>query len=305
MKTKTRLLIFLLSFFVANSVHWYEVQNITPVDIKKIEFSVAPEVSFPTDKVSWEIKILRDLEINYSSKDFNDSNKILINLKNELIPNRSYNLLSVFWVDWNIDFTLWDELSLFDIENPENILWIQWISRLLIMDPRNIEVYFNEPIDESEFEFKIFRESLVEDITNTWSWALSINLNDELDKNSKYLFMLISLKDATGIDLTFLEEIYDFSTPIDLWEKKEEPKEEIIEEVVEEIIEEDPILVEEVVEEDPMLVEEVSEETMSWELDDVALNAAITPKSWPETWVLIFLTAIVNIFIFARKKLVK
>ena len=332
MKAKSRIFIFLFSFLIANWVYGYDLNNITPVDNQHIDFSVTPEASFTEWEVTGEIKVLKDLEITFSSKDFEDSNKIVLNLKNELLPNSSYNLLSVFWVDWNIDFSLLDEMNLVDIANSENIIWIQWISRLVIIDSKTIEVYFNDPVDSSEFEFKLFRESKVESISNE-SGKLSINLSDKLDKSSSYLLMLISLKDISWDDLSFEEEIYDFSTD----EKLSDKIEEIIEDVpevttpeTEEIINNEDNISwnnEEIInnEENKEVISDNNtwaetweasngdnlnassweEGEVAWELEEVALNAAATPKSWPETWVLIFLTIFVNIFIFARKKILK
>lgn len=300
MKAKSRILIFLFSFFLANGAYWYDVENIVPKDLKNIEFSVIPEATFLDGEVSWEIKILKDVEITFSSKSFDETSKIVLNLKDSLIPNSSYNLLSVFWVDWNIDFNLWDELNLVDIANPENIVWIQWISRLVIFDSKTIEVYFNDPIDSTEFEFKLFRESKVEYINNE-AGKLSLTLNDNLDKSSNYLLMLISLKDSSWTDLQFEEEIYDFVTTDTLWEKSIDIMDTFIKSDNGEII---PTL-DGIVDNNLNTALEWSENTMSWELNTVALNAAVTPKSWPETWILILLTILVNIFIFARKKFSK
>ena len=281
MKTFYKIFIFILSFFIANGAYWFNIEELVPVDTKTIEFTISPEVDFSEWEIIWEVKVLKDMWINYVSKDFEDPKKLILNLRDALKENRAYNLLSVFWVDGNIDFVLWDELNLIDIENKENIVWIQWISRILVVDSRTMEIYFNENIESTEFEFKLFRETLIENIFNDF-WKLLINIGGELEKNSDYLFMIISMKDSTWDDIIFDEEIYDFS----IWNDLKEPWEE-------EIIEEDLS--------DNLANEEI-EKTMSGELDNVALNAAITPKSWPETWVLIFLTAIVNIVLIVRKK---
>jgi len=285
MKTKMKVILFLLSFFIANgSVYGADITNITPKDLQNINFEITPTPSLSNWDISWEIKVLKDLQIVSSSKDFKDSNKIIINLKDRLITNRSYNLLSVFWVDWNIDFTIWDELTLLDIKNPNNIPAIQWISRILILDPMTIEVYFNAPIDATEFEFKLFRESLVNTITNSGS-TLSIDLNDTLDKSSNYILMVISLSNKYWIDIKFDQEIYDFTTSATLWDKQ------VVNTNVGAPIVND--------------TQVVKEKSMSWELSNVALNSAVTPKSWPETGVLIFLTLMVNVFLIARRKFSK
>jgi len=277
MKTKIKIILLLISFFLVNgNVYGADIVNIVPQNLKNINFEISPKISLSNWIVSSEIKVLKDLQITSSSKDFKDSNKIILNLKDALTPNRAYNLLSVFGVDWNIDFTVWSELTLVDIKNPNNILAIQWIARLLIVDSRTIDVYFNSPIDATEFEFKLFRESLVNETTSSGS-ILSISLNDELDKSSNYILMMISLSNKYWLDVKFDQEIYDFTTSATLWDTKINTK----------------------------IASLNKEQTASWELVNVALNSAVTPDTWLETWVLIFLTLMVNVVLIVRKKLVK
>jgi len=285
MKIKIKIILLLLSFFLAHtSVYGADIVNIIPRDLKNLDFSLSPKVPLVEWPISSEIKILKDLQIISSVKDFKDSNKIILNLKNSLIPNKAYNLLSVFWVDWNIDFSIWNEITLIDIKNPDNVLWIQWISRLLIIDSKTIEVYFNNPIDATEFEFKLYRESKINKVTNSGS-ILSINLLWVLDKSSKYILMMISLSDKFWLDVKFTQEIYDFTTSSILWDKQ--------------ILN---IQKNTTVQENNNLNKQI---TWSWNIENVALNSAITPESWPTTWVLIFLTFLVNIFIILKRKLIK
>ncbi len=328
MRTKNRILVFLFSFLIANWVYWYDLDKINVSEPNKIDFSITPTAELSDWELSWEIKVLKDLEIVSSDLDNEDLKKVILTLKNDLLSNKSYNLLSVYWVDWTIDFSLEDELSLVDINNEENILGIQGISRLLIVDPKTIEVYFNNEVDTTEFEFKLFRESVISSITNN-SWKLAINLNDNMDKDSSYLIMMVTLKDNNGDDLSFAEEIYDFTTPVDLWEKEEivvdTPKEDlpIPEDGIDEGLIEDEISLESAPEEKVSETVEVNnladngsitEDTTNWAnssnswsltISEVALNAASTPDTWADTTILLIITTLMSAFVFYRRKIAR
>jgi len=89
------------------------------------------------------------------------------------------------------------------------------------------------------------------------------------------MLMILSLEDGTLKNISFDEELYDFET---------------LETV-------------EVIKEDAVLIDDEGEEVL--ELENIALNAAQTPDTGAETWVLVALTLLVNAGLFIKKRFQK
>jgi hypothetical protein len=67
--------------------------------------------------------------------------------------------------------------------------------RLLILNPRTIELYFNNIIEEDELEFKLFNELKINEIKVSQDNSVNINLDDNLVKSSNYILMILSMND--------------------------------------------------------------------------------------------------------------
>jgi hypothetical protein len=89
------------------------------------------------------------------------------------------------------------------------------------------------------------------------------------------MLMILSLEDGTFKNISFDEELYDFETG-------------------------DTV---ETVKEEAIKIDDAGEEVL--ELEDIALNAAETPDTGAETWVLVALTLLVNAGLFIRKRIQK
>ena len=279
MKTNKIIIALCTCFLSIFSVNAANIDVIEAVDTKTIEASISPDGTVATWVVDGEIKVLKDISIEFSSRDFNDLNKILIYLWDDLEVNSSYSLIGIFWADWNIDFTVWDIL---EWSETTNSVWSgQWIIRLVVADSRTLEVYFNEAVENDEFEFKLLNELVVESLSSSVSNKVLVTLGQTMKVNSDYIFMVLSMDDAEGNNIVFEEDLYDFSTPDTLVDNIETLETDLLKEQLE---------------------KEVEQEAQE-EFEDIALNAAETPDTWAETWVLIMLTFMINTGIYIRKKL--
>lgn len=273
----------LASFLLTSITYGYEVTKVDVQDDKTMEISLDDEVQFSQWEITWDIKILKDVSISMSSKDFEELDKVVVTLDNNLEKNSNYSLLSIFWADWSIDFKTWDNVSWVDLNNPESInISEQWIVKVSIKDPKTIEVYFNAELEWEEFEFKLLEEVTIESLSSIWENTIIVKSTDTLESSTDYMLVLVSLTDWNGLELSFDEDIFDFTT-------------------------EDEIVKTEVSEEAELELnaawEEVDIEEHENYIDNVASNVTETPDTWAETWVLIFGTLLINSFYFiARRK---
>jgi len=93
--------------------------------------------------------------------------------------------------------------------------------------------------------------------------------------------MILSLEDINGNALVFDNDLYDFSTSSDLAQ---------------------------VVQEKEVVLASAKEEIVTPEkgnMNEIALGTEETPDTGAATWVLVMLTAIINLGFFLRKKILK
>ena len=147
----------------------------------------------------------------------------------------------------------------------------QGITRIVIADSKNLEIYFNNPVEASEFEFKILKEVKIDKLSGLEN-KLVVSLSGSLNTNSDYLLMAISIVDSEWQEVFFEDGIYDFNTSEEL---------EIIEEVK----------------------EEFNSAPDEKDIEEVAEWLETTPQAWAETWILLLLTLIVNTWIYLRKRI--
>ncbi len=269
MKTKIISFLLLLSFsygaFAADS----KEATILSLDSSNSNIvKIATDTEFvSTDlKLKSDLKIFKDLPLDKVEIDSNDKTKLDVNLKEELKPNTSYSFLSVYAIDWNIDFTTWDDISWVEIDNSaadENV------SSVFLKSPKEIVLTFKNKLTPSkDLEVKLLRSLKINDVLIDADNDKQINilLTDTLEDSSNYILMLFEVDTKQWIKTTFLNGIYDFSTNKTL--KKEK----------------------------------ITELTKNKVLEKVALNAAETPDTWTSTNVLIFLTFIMSTIIFLKRK---
>lgn len=216
-----------------------------------------------------DIKLFRDLESESIVRDLKNDKLITINLSEELKINTSYSLLSVFWAEWSIDFKIANIIDWLEVSWN---LW-DWISKINIVNSKQLQVSFVDSIKVDEVDVKLLREHSIDSlkfITDNKK-ELDLYLSNKLFENSKYIIMLFSITTKEGVNYNISNSIYDFTTN---W-----LSEEVIENVVEEVIPE------------------------AIQTENIALNSAATPKTWAETWVILFWTFLLSSFIFFRKRI--
>ena len=277
---KFKILLFLaLSSLLTSNAFASTIDKIEVIDNNSIGITTSNDVEFSSDYIEWDIKILKDISVSYSSKDLNDSKKVTLNLWDDLVINNSYSLISILWAEWNIDFEIWEYLE-WEISN--KLIWNGevWIDKINIIDSRTIELFFTDDLEDDLFEFKILSDIPTVRLTSEWNNVANLEIKDNLEKESEYILMVLSLEDKDGNTIVLDEDLYDFTTSADLIVDAEE-KEVVLAAAKEEVVEE------------------------KWNMNEIALAKEETPDTGAATWVLVLLTAIVNLGFFLRKKIIK
>ena len=277
---KFKILLFLaLSSLLTSNAFASTIDKIEVIDNNSIGITASNDVEFSSDYIEWDIKILKDISVSYSSKDINDAKKVTLNLWDDLVINNSYSLISILWAEWNIDFEIWEYLE-WEISN--KLIWNGevWIEKINIIDSRTIELFFTDDLEDDLFEFKILSDIPTVRLTSEWNNVANLEIKDNLEKESEYILMVLSLEDKDGNTIVLDEDLYDFTTSADLIVDAEE-KEVVLAAAKEEVVEE------------------------KWNMNAIALAKEETPDTGAATWVLVLLTAIVNLGFFLRKKIIK
>ncbi len=307
--------------FASNSA--WEIQSMKALSATEVEMKLKTDIPFVTDSLSWDLKIFKDITAESISRDTENSKKLILKVSSDITAESSYSILSIFWVDGNIDFDLWGEIIGQEIPNKLPPEWDQWIEKIKIVTLRTIEVYFKKSLDESEFEFKIWKKINSSSIipNNIDKKTISIKLIDNLEANSDYITTISELKSTSGDSITFENWFFDFSSAwanipvVKWWDKSLEEqlmnKLEWTNTSSNSSIEMNSALSEEI----KKLLWESEEETKSWttswswekeevrtQLENLALDAKQTPDTWAETWVLILLALWINTGLYLYKK---
>ena len=268
-------IIFLLfiTSVITNTTHAATLENIEVMNSHEIQLSLSSDVTL-SEAITGDVKVLKDILVSFATRDINDHNKVILTLEEDLQMLTNYNLLTIFGANWNIDFRT--EKSLLDVEIPNMYQpKDQGIVKIVTVDERTLEVYFKNLVDDSDFEFKVFSEIFVDTISYTGPQELKLHLKKAIMSHSQYMLMILSLEDGAFKNISFNEELYDFETT-------------------------DTV---EVIKKEAVLIDDEGKEVL--ELENIALNAAETPDTGSETWVLVVLTLLVNAGIFMKKKLQK
>lgn len=276
------------SFLLTGVTYGYEVKEVEVHDDKTMEVSLDEGVQLAQWDITWDIKVLEDISISLSSKDFDELDKVVLTLDNDLKINSSYSLLSIFWADWSIDFEIWDDLLGLELTNPEKInISEQWILKVKVVDSKTVEVYFNEDLEWDEFEFKLLKEVTIEWLSSLWENKVIIKSIDTLTASTDYMLVIVSVSDTTWLELDFDEDIFDFYSGDDL----------VITDIPDESWDIDNL---------NAAGDEVAIEDNENFINNVAANVSETPDTGAETWILILWTLLINTFYyFSRRKIVK
>jgi hypothetical protein len=155
-------------------------------------------------------------------------------------------------------------------------------------------VEFKNPLIWNDFEFKLLEDLSVSEISAA-AWSLLVKTSSIIEKNTDYIFILISLSDKENNNYSLSESIYDFN----IWENNL---------VINNEIKEDKTPINNLLLEDTKIEPVKTEINLwngsgsQWNIEKIAITANETPNSWPETWILIFLTLIINSIYFLTRK---
>lgn len=175
---------------------------------------------------AFNIKFSKDLEsaptfrliedsdnISSINRDYNDTNKAIVNLSSELKWESSYILLSILWASGNIAFSTPSDFIGLEILN-EDVLGekTQEIEKIKITNSSQIEVYFTSEIEE-DLSMKIIRD--IEIITiPTWSITNEImtSLPKSLESFTNYTLAVVDAKSVNGDTVSVDNTLFDFRT---------------------------------------------------------------------------------------------
>ena len=197
MKNKNKFLIWVILWFIvfltvnADSIN-YKIKDVTLDSSGSL--SVVSENPLTASWVSWDIKLFKDLEIVSITKDELLPSKLNIKLGNEVKVWTTYNIFSVFWVEWTADFIVEDWFSIKMLSKAPTE---QWIIRVWLKDSKTMELFFKDSLAWTEFEFKLLEDLTVVDI-NSIDWNLILKTEVTLEQWINYILMIISLSDSLG-----------------------------------------------------------------------------------------------------------
>ncbi|QFR39546.1 hypothetical protein A9Q91_04975 [Candidatus Gracilibacteria bacterium 28_42_T64] len=286
MKNIRTLLFMFITTLCITSVHAANIDTVEVADTKNINLQLSQDITLG-DTVEGEMKVLKDINITFASKDFNDASKVILTLNEDLKTGNNYSLLSIFGADGNIDFTTTDSLEDVEIMN-EIVPTEQGIVKVIVKDTRTLEVVFFEALTEDEFEFKLLSELTVDAMTyNSAENKLQLSIAETFEKNFNYMIIVLSLKDIMGTEIVLDDDLYNFETSDTL-----------------EGVQEEELSIDALLSDDDLLnAEETTEEIEN--LEEVALNAAASPQTGTETGIVLLFTTLLTGFIFLRKKFQK
>jgi len=264
------------------------ILNVDSSSSKIVKINLDSKIDSEFDILDWDTKIFKDLDLESVSKDSMENNKITISLKEPLVQDTSYSFISVYGVEGNIDFTFRTEAIWLEFENPNSD---ENVEKILIKDDRNIDIIFKSQINAVDIEVKLLKEQKVNEmyLDLDTKESLKLLLADSLETNSNYILMMFALKTVEWDEIVFDNGLFDFTTPTTFVEPQ--------------AVEQEVTIMD-----DPALNQvEISESwaALDGEVEDVALNAAETPDTWAETWVLVLMTLFVTTGVFLRKRFAK
>lgn len=301
MKNKNKI-IQIVFFIITLCIFWYTNASDINLNIKDIvkwwdhTLKINFDSQIPADRTyTGDIKVFKDLLIDKVTKDTVMSNKIILSLNDEIKVWSTYNILSVFWVEWSADFT---------VENISNVKMLsettdaQWITKVVLKDNKTIELYFKAPLVWNEFEFK-WLEDLGITETKSSNWSLILKTVSAIENNKDYILIFMSLADNMGNNYLLSESIHNFT----IWSETQVEKINTIEtaNITNNIIEPATLT---------WQVENLNESLLNtenwtwsvWNVENIAVTAEETPDTGPETWILMFLTLIINSIYFLTRK---
>ena len=279
MKNTKILFLLFISLLLTGNTFASSIDRIEATSNNNIELTASSDVVFSDINVEWELKLLKDVNVSFSTKDSENWKKVLLNLSSNLTANTSYSLISILGADWNIDFEIDDFLE-WEITNVNLLDSEEWIEKINIVDSTTIELFFRNDLLEDVFEFKILSEIETKSLKSAWNNVLNLESSKNLEVSTDYIVMILSLEDAMWNSISFNEDLYDLTTPA----------------ILEKAIQEEEVVI--------AIPEEEQEVIDEWNIEEIALQSAETPETWTTTSILIMVALLANLAFFFRKKLI-
>jgi len=321
MKVLKIMIVLLLIYIFTFNVYATSIEKVDIVDDKNINIFLSKDVSLLKWELDSEIKILKNIKISSYLQDIKNKHKVVLNLEEELEKNINYSLYDIDWPKWSIDFSTKNFLDNEEIDN--NLVWEnQWIQKVIIKNSKVMELYYNNPITETEFNFKFLKEFNISKLIADDN-SILMTLDSSLKEHSDYIIMLLWINNKEWTEIVFDKYLYDFSVEeikvieegnLDDWNEKEQEENIQNDDNIDLEKKEDKIISEskenlevskEVVIQNELkwnLIENSDIQNEEWNIEEVSLNAASTPDTWTASWIIIIFTFIVSAVVFFRKR---
>lgn len=317
--------------------------NVTIIDVidtKTISFAVSEGIQLPEGILKWDIKILQDIDVSSAAASSSDPKSVLVKLESPLQALTEYSILTVFGMEWSIDFKTGVQTASGTVfMNTALTQGEQWISSLILKDSSTLEIQYTSELLADEFEYKILATVPVKQIEKKKNdTRIYVTLSSEIYPSEDYILMTLALQDINNAPIEFDGGIYDFSSPATLESfspvdtssetasgSLETPLISIIGEDVDTSMAQETIQqkiakrnAEKNISDSPSVaVSETTNEMLNTTVEpelnaapeethfvkDIALSAQSTPETGAETWIILFLSLIINTFFyFTRTK---
>lgn len=267
-------------FIFGSTVSAADIESIQVVNDRNINLIAWEEVIFDNWSDFWEVRVIKDIEVTYAQVDTQDPTKVLLNLWQELQSWEGYNLLWAYWADWDMDFSVSDNVT-WEVANLAYDESSRSIIKINILDPKTLEIYYNYEVDSQILEYKILSELIIDSYNSNWSNILEVDLLDNLEKSTNYMIMVSDFVDIDWNNIVFDEYLYEFETSSSLIQTESEDEKE-----------------------DSTNSEDQKEDELT-QIEKLSLNAAETPEAWAATWFVMLLTFVISSAYFLRNKFTK
>lgn len=293
-KTKTKSLLIgkfalvaCMSLIGYTSVSASTIETVDVVSGKELRVTLTG-ATLTTSEITGDVKTLKDIAVEGALKSLDSDKVINITLAEDLFPNSSYSLLSIYGAEGNIEFTLGEKMENVEFINAEVSSQIE---KIVVKDSKNIDVYYKLGLASTEFEYKILSNTVVETM-KVEDGVLVLSLKNDLVSNSNYILMVLSLKDELWNPIALDDGLKDFSTGV------------IVPTVEAVVTESGSTMSGATLPEEAAVTEELNAATeeVKTNVEEVALKAETTPDAGAETWVLLLATFLFNNVYFIVKR---
>lgn len=273
-----------------------------------------------TGSINWELKLFETLNIIESTIDIDNSNKVIIYLWNDILPNSSYSLLSLSPINSAFDFDIKNDVIDFSMVNNNLFEWFEWIESIRTIDSRTMEVTFNVDLTWLKLDFNLLADKNVNSIYS-YNWDdISILIDETFSTDTNYILMFLSLQDTFWNNIDFWEWVYDFTTSgefifevEDNIELNSAPEEDYTEEVIPENIELEEVIIEEdmieKIETDEIEIISIDDKNELVEsnedlksIEEIAMEATRTPDTWASEIIILLLAMLLSLSFVLYKK---